>query len=203
MIYERICADELVLSEAELSARLKMPVGTLPENFEECKSALFAAADPAFVAERARVRFLSDTKTELGGRVLESRALSVALAGCDEALFLSATLGFGAERLLRRYAASSPSLHFVTDAIADALVEALCDAAEERALGAEEHTARFSPGYADLPLSFVKDILEKTNAEKLLGVGLTDAYLAIPTKTVTAVIGIKTVSKGTENEKYT
>ncbi|MBR2466628.1 MAG: Vitamin B12 dependent methionine synthase activation subunit [Clostridia bacterium] len=198
MIYERICADELTLSDFELSARLKMPVGTLPENFEECKSALFAAAAPAFTAERARVRFLSDARAELCGRVLESRALAKALAGCDEALFLSATLGFGAERLLRRYAASSPSLHFVTDAIADALVEALCDAAEARVLSAEEHTARFSPGYADLPLSFVKDILEKTNAEKLLGVGLTDSYLAIPTKTVTAVIGIKTVPKGNE-----
>ena len=59
-------------------------------------------------------------------------------------------------------------------------------------------TWRFSPGYGDLPLETQGDFLRTVDAEKRLGVTLSPGGLCIPTKTVTAVIGLSDspVSKG-------
>jgi hypothetical protein len=51
-------------------------------------------------------------------------------------------------------------------------------------------TWRFSPGYGDLPLALQGDFLRTLGAEKRLGVTLSAGGLCIPTKTVTAVIGL-------------
>ena len=60
-----------------------------------------------------------------------------------------------------------------------------------------EHTAeglylrpRFSPGYGDLPLTLQKDIIRILNTPKTIGVSLTDACLMVPSKSVTALIGV-------------
>jgi cobalamin-dependent methionine synthase I len=71
------------------------------------------------------------------------------------------------------------------------MVEAAADEAEKRILGEGKHRARFSPGYADLPLSFTEEILRLTNAKRLMGITLSDTFLATPSKTVTAIIGLK------------
>ena len=53
------------------------------------------------------------------------------------------------------------------------------------------HTPRFSPGYADFPLAFVKDIVELTGAGARLGISVSREFLMTPVKSVCAVIGIK------------
>ncbi len=191
VIYKEISASELVISPCELSARLSVPQGSFPKMTEEYAKLLTEKSAPAFSAVFEDVERLNDGELSIGGVSCESAALKKVLFGCNSALLLCATLGFGAERLLREYALRSPSAHFLLDALADALVEALCDRAEECILGNRAHSARISPGYADLPLSFTKEIVCATRAEKLLGVKLGESFLASPSKTVTAIIGVR------------
>ena len=49
---------------------------------------------------------------------------------------------------------------------------------------------RFSPGYGDFPLSAQKEILDGLEAGKRIGITLTEGYLMMPSKSVTAVIGV-------------
>ena len=190
-MYKLIDANELRISECELAARLSSPIGHEPAGVEKCISELKAVSTPAFVAVRVCDVELTSLGVRIGGAEYDSSALMRVFDGCCGAVLLCATLGFGAERLLRKYSALSASLHFLADAAADALVEALCDRAEAEILGDEMHTARFSPGYADLSISCVKEILVATDAERLLGVKLSESFLCTPSKTVTAIIGIK------------
>jgi cobalamin-dependent methionine synthase I len=56
---------------------------------------------------------------------------------------------------------------------------------------AGETKGRYSPGYGDLSLSFQPVLLNELNAAKLLGITLTDSYLMIPRKSISAIIGVK------------
>ena len=49
---------------------------------------------------------------------------------------------------------------------------------------------RFSPGYGDFPLNVQEDILSALEAGKRIGIKLTDSLLMVPTKSVTAVMGV-------------
>ena len=49
---------------------------------------------------------------------------------------------------------------------------------------------RFSPGYGDFSLSCQRAVLDALDAGKHLGIKLTDSFLMMPSKSVTAVIGV-------------
>ena len=49
---------------------------------------------------------------------------------------------------------------------------------------------RFSPGYGDFPLSCQEGLLNGLQAGKRIGITLTEGSLMMPSKSVTAVIGI-------------
>ncbi|MGN0575406.1 MAG: vitamin B12 dependent-methionine synthase activation domain-containing protein [Ruminococcus sp.] len=57
-------------------------------------------------------------------------------------------------------------------------------------MSAPYRTWRYSPGYGDLPLSLQRDILLYLNAMRRIGLTVTEDSLLIPSKSVTAVIGI-------------
>ena len=50
---------------------------------------------------------------------------------------------------------------------------------------------RRSPGYGDIPLEMSREILEKLDATKRLGVSLTDSLLLVPSKSVTAICEVE------------
>ena len=84
-----------------------------------------------------------------------------------------------------------PSLpQFLADALSDALVEGVCDMAEADVGESLKLGNRFSPGYGDLPLSVGRDIVSNTRSDILLGIRFTDSGLALPKKTVTAIIPV-------------
>ena len=49
---------------------------------------------------------------------------------------------------------------------------------------------RFSPGYGDLKLEHQKDWFRLLDISRQIGIELTDSLLMVPTKSVTAIIGI-------------
>ena len=95
------------------------------------------------------------------------------------------------DRLILKLANISPRDAFVIDAMADALIEALCDYAEARVCEGLSTTGRFSPGYGDLELSLGKEIISLTDAERTLGIKLTLGGLMVPKKSVNAIIAIR------------
>ena len=115
------------------------------------------------------------------------------LATCRSAAILVATLGIPFDTLVRHRQARDMAEAVMLDALGSAWIEAVCDE-QERAIAAAHPglylTDRFSPGYGDLPLSLQGALLGATEAGKRLGITLLPSDLMIPSKSVTAVIGL-------------
>lgn len=125
-----------------------------------------------------------------------SRDLGKALTGCDRILLFGATVGIEIDRLILKYGKISPSLALCIQAIGAERIEAVCDAfcrqmAEKYATEGYKLLPRFSPGYGDLPLSIQRDIFTALSCEKNIGLTLNDSLLMSPTKSVTAIAGIR------------
>ena len=115
---------------------------------------------------------------------------------CTSIILFAATLGIGIDRLLLKYSRTSPATALCIQAIGAERVEALCNAfslelKEKYASLGCSLTPRFSPGYGDLPLSLQREVFAALECEKHLGLTLNDSLLMSPTKSVTAIIGIK------------
>ncbi|WP_294753771.1 vitamin B12 dependent-methionine synthase activation domain-containing protein [uncultured Ruminococcus sp.] len=118
------------------------------------------------------------------------------LKGCSKAVLLAATLSQGADKLIRQAAVTDMAYSLALDCICSAAVEQVCDRAEEEIFAREAapyRTWRFSPGYGDLPITIQRDVLLALNAQRRIGLTVTDSSLLIPSKSVTAVIGLSDV----------
>ena len=99
------------------------------------------------------------------------------------------------ERRLRTTGAQHPLEGAVLDAACSAYVEAAVEQMDQQVkTDAATHGLagnwRFSPGYGDCPLSAQRSIVNALNATRLIGLTVTPTSLLMPTKSVTAVIGL-------------
>lgn len=164
---------------------------------DECEARLLNAINPKLVY----AVFDIERGDNIGGSIsvsgtplkLDGESICVHLEGCGKCALMAVTLGAGVDRVIREYESSAMEKAFVADALASAAVEQMCDMAEteiqERLAGAH-FTWRFSPGYGDLPLGIQRDLLDVLNAQKRIGLTVTDSLILIPRKSVTAIIGI-------------
>jgi hypothetical protein len=162
-------------------------------------------------ANKKNVFGVWDCKTEadtviLGEMNIKSRDLARHLCGCTKAVLLAATLGTGADNLLRRYNAQDMEMALVAQAVCASMIESYCDtvvceASQSPLLEGLYPTARFSPGYGDFDISCQKDMLKLLDCEKRIALTLTDGYMLIPSKSVTAVVGFgKEKNDGYDNK---
>ncbi len=121
----------------------------------------------------------------------QSGSLERHLAGCERVYLLAATLGIGADRLIQKYGRLAPSKAVMMQAIATERVEALCDAfaAHIQAETGLFPRHRFSAGYGDAPLCWQREIAERLQTAKRIGVTVNDSLLLSPAKSVTAFAG--------------
>ena len=138
---------------------------------------------------------ISDGTVGFGFAQANSAALAKNLAGCDRAVIFAATVGVGLDRLIARYGVKSPSRALMLQAFGAERIEALCDSFAEDISSLEYKGCslmpRFSPGYGDLPLEFQSEIFRVLDCPRLIGLSLNRSLLMSPTKSVTAIIGIK------------
>ena len=130
---------------------------------------------------------------DFGSFSIRSKDLTKALSGCHSVLLFAATVGIMLDSLVARYVRTSPARACLLQAIGTERVEALCDAfcldmAKETA---GELCPRFSPGYGDVPLSVQKDVFALLDPGRRIGVSLNECLLMVPTKSVTAFVGIR------------
>lgn len=136
-------------------------------------------------------------EVRLDGCALKLTGTDIAehLHDATQVALFAATLGADIDRELRRLSLTDALEQVIFDAAATALVERAADAANARirAYAADAGmfcSWRFSPGYGNLPLSVQWDFLAALDATRQLGITLTPSDLMVPTKSVTAVVGI-------------
>lgn len=130
----------------------------------------------------------------------ESENLAKCLSGSTKVIMFAATIGIEADRKTARAKMLSPAKALIMQALGAERVECLCDVfcreiKEKYAAEGYTATARFSPGYGDLNLSVQKDFFRILEINKNLAVSLGENLLMTPTKTVTAIFGIKPQKK--------
>ena len=190
MIFENVSAESLSIDMRELAARLGTPIAETVVGSERLFGELLRVARPAYTAIRVKLK-RENGAIYLGNAKSESKSLAKLCQSSDECLLLCATLGIGVDRLVLKTASISARDAFVIDAMADALIESLCDYAEARICEGLLTTGRFSPGYGDLELSLGGEIIALTDAERAIGIKLTASGLMIPKKSVNAIIAIR------------
>ena len=131
---------------------------------------------------------------DLGFAETKSGSLRRHLSGCDRVILFAVTAGVAMDQLIRRASLRSPVQGLLTHAVGAARVEQACDdlCAELAARFAPEKlTERFSPGYGDLPLSFQREVFRALDCGRTLELTLTDTCLMQPSKSVTALVGLR------------
>ncbi len=118
----------------------------------------------------------------------DSKGLAKVIAGSSEVIVFAATVGYEFDRIIGRFKRSSPSKALIMQALGAERVEALCDLF---CSGFDGRTARYSPGYGDMSLESQKDVFELLQCESKIGISLNESLLMTPSKSVTAVFGIR------------
>ena len=110
--------------------------------------------------------------------------------------FLCGTIGAAFDQWQRRLAVTSAADALFSQQLGLEAVEKVMDELEARLRKEVEAEGRrllprWSPGYGDRPLSMSREILERLDAPRKIGVSLTESGLLVPAKSVTAVCEIE------------
>lgn len=169
---------------------------------DECEKNLLAVIKPNFVFKFFDIEIVEDGISVLGTILkLKGKDICAHLKGCTKCVLLAATLSAGADMLIRRCEAEDMTKAVITDFLASAAVEQVCDHVDEIVKGefsSLNQTWRFSPGYGDLPIDIQREFLQVLDAPKRIGLNATANNILTPRKSVTAVIGLSenAISKG-------
>ncbi|MDO5131917.1 MAG: vitamin B12 dependent-methionine synthase activation domain-containing protein [Eubacteriales bacterium] len=137
----------------------------------------------------------------IAGMEIRSRNLAVNLRGCERVYLMAATLGLGPDRLIARARVGHISRAVILQAAAAAMIEAWTDTVNREIIDRAKAQGlycrpRFSPGYGDFSLEYQKQFAEILRMQKEIGVSLTESLLMMPSKSVTAVIGLSREQTG-------
>lgn len=165
------------------------------ELIEEAVHLLQEQARPAHIWREFPLKLGAGGEIDGGCFRTVSQNLSRNLKDCERLLLFAATLGLGVDYLIQRYTRLQMSMAVVLQAAGAAMIEAYCD---EVCAGLKEDFSqkgwyarpRFSPGYGDFSLGCQREILGGLEAGKRIGITLTDSLLMMPSKSVSAVIGL-------------
>lgn len=131
----------------------------------------------------------------LGFTTTNSSALMKNLCGCEQIIAFVATIGIETDRIIGKYSLISPSHAVAAQAAGAAAAEAWCDLLCEKFAKRFKKNGlylrpRFSPGYGDFSIDSQRDIINSLDSFRKIGVSLTDGMMLLPSKSVSAVIGI-------------
>ena len=184
------------------AATEKLAEECIRELMEKCRPRAYARWFPLRVCSAPGAEEAADPGETADSPLLDfscfqvrSRSLLRNLQGCSEVILFAATIGEGADLLARKYGRINVAKAVVMQAAAAAMIEAFCDEENEklRAEAAEKGLylrPRFSPGYGDFSLNHQRDFARVLEMQKTVGITLTESLLMLPSKSVTAVIGV-------------
>ncbi|MBQ9227814.1 MAG: Vitamin B12 dependent methionine synthase activation subunit [Eubacterium sp.] len=166
-------------------------------------AAILALADEAAATvEKTAVpktiyRIFDCTVTQDGvtieGHLFPSCRLAQTVQGCRRIVVFAATLGIQTDRLIQSALMTDTAKAMAYQAAAAAKIEEVCDQLEDelRRTHGVQLRQRYSPGYFDLPITEQRALFRLMDITKRIGLTLTDTCEMVPTKSVTAFIGIE------------
>lgn len=165
---------------------------------EQCLEELERVAVPRQVTRSYPLARLSEDQIDLECFRVQSKNLAKNLADCHQVILFAATLGREADVLLRKYSKIQMSKAVMMQAAAAAMIEEYCDMVNLQLKRDYEQQGlylrpRFSPGYGDFPLECQSYIATALELNKRIGVTLTDSFLMVPSKSVTAIMGVSRI----------
>lgn len=182
-------APEIKFNDSEILRYLGFPRGKSDDGtlklIEECKADLVKYAKLKACLKEVEVRIDGD-EIDLGFKV-KSNDLTKNLKGSKKAILFCATAGSAADRLILKYVKTEPSKAIVYDAIASDMVEQFCKYINSL----YDAKPRYSCGFGDFGLEYQHFFIEHLDTARKIGVTLTNGNLMTPTKSVTAVMGLK------------
>jgi hypothetical protein len=125
----------------------------------------------------------------IGECKISSQFLKKNLSGCRRCLLVVGTVGVEMDRLIKRYSTISPMHGLIMHAVGVERVESLMNHFVRSYK--EPLRPRFSPGFGDFDIKYQRELLGLVGANKNIGVSLSDTFIMSPSKSVSAVIGIK------------
>ena len=172
--------------------------------YRETETEIISAAEAAKETGSSRLPANPTASGETEDRAVRLKGTSVILTGhsavtmlseCSRCIMMAVTIGRQVDAAIRRAQVTDMSGAVILDSCASSAVESICDQLQndlereymERGLYL---TDRFSPGYGDLPIDLQPVICRALSAEKTIGLTITGGMLMMPTKSVTAFIGI-------------
>lgn len=161
---------------------------------------LETCAEPRHIYRIFALQVQSEDCFSIGLNQYQSRNLGKNLRGCEKAIIFAATLGIHVDRLIRKVSLEDMAKAVVLQACAAAMLEEYCDEWQEQIrerIQTEGYylRPRFSPGYGDFSIRYQLHFLEMLNADKTIGLTLTENYMLNPTKSITAIMGISKTSQ--------
>lgn len=191
------CASDFNCAEIFRYAGVKSADSSVAELLEQCLSECKDCFSYNVCYTELPVEF-SGELIKFGGVETSSGSLKLALDGCKRVIVFAATVGLGIDRLIKKYSITSPSRAVMLQAIGAERIESLCDAfcadlSNEYSAKGFSLRPRFSAGYGDFPLECQRDIFALLNGGRQIGLCLNSSLLMSPTKSVTAVVGLKEV----------
>lgn len=171
----------------------KMPDGALADRMLRLRDEALGTIRPAHVWRRFPI---SDGAIVSGNVTLEiSGTLTRHIGDCRSAYLVCGTIGAGFDAFQRRVSVKSGTDALIAQAIGAALIERFMDDTEDRIRAelsaAESLIPRYSPGYGTFPLAAQRTLLSLLDAPRKVGVSLTDTLLMVPSKSVSAIIGVR------------
>ena len=191
----RINIPEITLSEVKRYAGIKGDYDGFLPMLDKAQQELLGKIRNSVVYRVFDCTADKDT-VDFGLTKVHSSGLSKVLFGCERAIIMCATVGLDFDRAIKKYSVSSPAEALIISALGSERIEALCDAfCDEIALelceAGCEMTKRFSPGYGDFSLEFQKEVFRLITPEKYIGLTLDEGFIMTPSKSVSAIIGIR------------
>ena len=176
---------------------LRGPVDISPDTDAMIKKAINALekdCSPKYVS-RAFPVTVEGNEVRFADVVIKSSSLARNLVGCTQCVLFAATAGPFCDMLVKRASVTSSAYASCCQAAGAAAIEAYCDLINDKIKDEYEAKGlfarpRFSPGYGDLPLENQKDWFRLLDITRNTGIELTGSLLMVPTKSVTAIIGL-------------
>jgi hypothetical protein len=181
--------------------RLGVPMGDaaaeLKREFEAAYGRAREALEPRHASRRVAVTSAEDGVLTLeGGVAFESAALARLAEGAAAVVAMAATVGGGVDDVAGDYnVRGDVFMMMVADAVGSVAAEELMARVHAAARAAAEAagevmTRRVSPGYGDFDLAYQPRLLELSGGAAL-GISLTENFMMVPRKSVTAVAAAK------------
>jgi len=185
--------NQSVLKEAARLLGANSASGGFQHELSAAYNLLLSAAKPKSIYKIVPV-----TQTETGILLdsvpVNSLDIKRLFSDSSSAVLLACTLGAGVDTLIRQKMVSDMPLATMLDACANADIERICDEIEQQVFATLPNgkflTRRFSPGYGDLDLQYSSAIVNALDTHRQIGLSLTSHTMLVPSKSVTAIIGI-------------